>query len=70
MVWLVWSGAALAVMAAIALVVLAFRARTLLSGQSDDPASRSRLTTLAAFNGAILGLGLMGVGLMVVGLLL
>ena len=70
MVWLVWSGAALAVVAATALVVLAFRARALLSGQSEDRASRGRLTTLAALNGAILGLGLMGVGLMVVGFVL
>jgi hypothetical protein len=69
MAGLVWGGAALAVLAAIALVVLALRARSLLSGQSGDPAP-GRLTTLAALNGAILGLGLMGVGLMVVGLLL
>ena len=32
MVWLVWSGAALAVVAAAALVVLPFRARALLFG--------------------------------------
>lgn len=67
---LIWTGTALAVLAVAGLVALGLTARRLIRAAEDPAAARRTVNTLAALNGAALGIGLLGAGLVVIGTVL
>jgi hypothetical protein len=67
---LIWTGTAFAVLAVMGLVALALTARRFIRAAESPEAARRTVNTLAALNGAALGMGLLGAGLVVIGTVL